>query len=317
MVRWLLDLVLAAALTALAGVGFFMLDGIARIALVLPLLMFLPGYGMLSVLFPEESKLGRARRGRRPWGSPDRRSGQGSEDDYLLGNMERFVLSIALSLALVAFTVFGLNFTVGFGEPQRIAILLMGFTGSMLIFALARRIVLPPEERFALEFSASGIPTDAGFLSVFGMSLLILAASAGGFVVLNPTPDGGSSGLAIVDQGTFSGGETATYNGEPVTLSIQNTYPSPKEYSVVAKVGGERHGDPVTATVEPNSFREVRFEDMPGGDERITFYLYEGAPPEEVSRDTAIAVAPIGPSASQNAISVPAILAPVQLPGGH
>ncbi|WP_330631664.1 DUF1616 domain-containing protein [Halocatena halophila] len=317
MVRWLLDLVLAAALTALAGVGFFMLDGIARIALVLPLIIFLPGYGMLSVLFPEESKLGRARRGRRPWGSPDRRSGQGSEDDYLLGNIERFVLSIALSLALVAFTVFGLNFTVGFGEPQRIAILLMGFTGSMLIFALARRIVLPPEERFALEFSAAGIPTDAGFLSVFGVSLLVLAASAGAFVALNPTPDGGSSGLSIVDQGTLNGGVAATYNGEPVTLSIQNAWDTSKEYSIVAKVDGERHGDPVTATAEPNSFKEVRFENMPEGGERITFYLFEGSPPEEVSRDTAIAVAPIGPSEGQNAISAPAVLAPIQPPGAH
>ncbi len=285
MVRWLLDLVAVALLTAVAGAALFMLDGPARVALVFPLIVFIPGYAFLSALFPEESELSRSRRGRTPWGSPNRHTQQDSENEFLLGNIERFVLSIALSLAIVAFIVFGLNFTVGF-DVRPIAVMLFGFTGSMIIFAIARRIVLPPEERYTVEITTDGIPMDASFLGLFGISLLVLGASTAGFVLMDPAQDP-NSGLFVVAQNQSSGnvsmegGEAAIPDGREVTLLVQNNETEQQDYTVVVTHDGEEI-EQFTPTV--NAGEEERIDyDPPDDGEQLTFYMYRGDAPDQHS----------------------------------
>ncbi|RRJ30559.1 DUF1616 domain-containing protein [Halocatena pleomorpha] len=285
MVRWLLDLVAVALLSAVAGVALFTLDGPARTALVYPLLVFLPGYAFLSALFPEESELSRSRRGRQPWGSQTRRAQQGSETDFLLGNIERLVLSIALSLAIVAFVVFALNFTVGF-DTRRIAVMLFGFTGSMVIFAVARRIVLPPEERFTIEITTEGIPMDASFLGLFGFSLLILAASTAGFVFLDPVQSS-NSGLLVVAQNESTGdlsaqaAETAVMEDRPVTAVIWNNGSATQEYTVVVTHDGEVINE-TTRTIDAGAEGRIRYT-PPSDGNQLTFYMYEGTAPDQHS----------------------------------
>lgn len=285
MVRWLLDLIAVVLLTAVAGVALFTLDGPARIALVWPLIVFLPGYAFLSALFPEETELSRSRRGRQPWGSPNRHTQQQSEADFLLGNTERLVLSTALSLAIVAFVVFGLNFTVGF-DVRRIAIMLFGFTGSMTIFAVARRIVLPPEERYTVEITTEGIPMDASFLGLFGISLLVLGASAAGFVFMDPAQNSNSEFFVVAENEssgdmTMQAAKRAVMEGQSVTALIQNNEGTSQEYTVVVTHDGEVR-DQYTRTV--NAGAEKRIEYQPPSDgEQLTFYMYKGSAPEQHS----------------------------------
>ena len=98
-----------------------------RIVLALPVLLFIPGYCLIAILFPKN-------------------------DD--LGLVERIMLSIGFSIAIVPLIGFGLNFTP-WGirlEPIVIAIILL--TWVMVLFAHYQRAVLPSEERFRVSFSA-------------------------------------------------------------------------------------------------------------------------------------------------------------------
>lgn len=327
MVRWLLDLVAVALLTAVAGAALFTLDGPVRVVLVLPLILFFPGYAFLSALFPEESGLGRSRRGRQPWGSPRRRGRdrgkQSGEREMLLGNIERFVLSIALSLALVALVVFGLNFTVGF-ETRRIGIMLIGFTGSMIIFAVARRITLPPQERYTVEITTDGVPMDAGFLGLFGISLLVLAASAGAFALMDPIEDAGPGISAITENEstsntTWKAAEKNIINGEPVKLLVQNNGEQTEQYTlVVARDGSEL--ERFTPTIKAGGEKRIDYN-PPDDGKWLQLYLYEGDAPENPSPESADILARYSLSQpggngeqeedeEQESISAPAFLTP-------
>jgi uncharacterized membrane protein len=98
-----------------------------RIVLALPVILFIPGYCLIAILFPKN-------------------------DDLSLG--ERIMLSIGFSIAIVPLIGFGLNFTP-WGirlEPIVIAIILL--TWVMVLVAHYQRAVLPKEERFSVSFSA-------------------------------------------------------------------------------------------------------------------------------------------------------------------
>lgn len=304
MIRWLLDLIFITLLAVLGGVAMFTFTGPLRIALVLPVILFVPGYAFLSVLYPDASSQSRSRDNRRGWGRGDR-SGRGGESDdaFLLGNLERFVLSIALSLAIVSLILFGLNFTVGF-SPKRIATMLFGFTGAMIIFAIARRIVLPPEERYVIEFSLQDFPMDTTFAGMFSVSLLVFAASVGFFAFAAPAPASQPfTGLTIVAENettsnmTMAAGEDAIVNGEPVTLRIYNNERETTTYTVVVTLENVENGN-VTSSEEVDRFttevgagemkRIEGYEEAPNdGGDRVAFYLYEGNVPEDLSRESA------------------------------
>jgi len=98
-----------------------------RMLLALPVLLFIPGYCLIAILFPKS-------------------------DD--LGLMERIMLSIGFSIVIVPLIGFGLNFTP-WGirlEPIVVAIILL--TWVMVLFAHYQRAGLPREERFRVSFSA-------------------------------------------------------------------------------------------------------------------------------------------------------------------
>jgi uncharacterized membrane protein len=99
-----------------------------RILLGLPLVLFLPGYALIALLFPRK-------------------------DD--LDGIERVALSFGLSIAVVPLTGLALNYT-----PFGIRLSPVLFSLSVLTIALAlgavlRRAKLPAEARFTVEFCAA------------------------------------------------------------------------------------------------------------------------------------------------------------------
>jgi uncharacterized membrane protein len=97
-----------------------------RIVFTVPVIIFIPGYCLIAALFPKEGDV-----------------------DLL----ERILLSIGLSLAVVPLIGLGLNFTPWGIRLEPLVISLTLFTWVMIVAAHYRRAILPCEERFRMPFS--------------------------------------------------------------------------------------------------------------------------------------------------------------------
>jgi uncharacterized membrane protein len=124
------DLALAVFFLA-AGIIAIYLPGVnetpLRIVLALPVLLFIPGYCLIAILFPKK-------------------------DD--LGLSERCMLSAGFSIAVVALIGFGLNFTPWGIRLEPLVVALILLTWVMVLLAHYQRAVLPREERFRVSFPA-------------------------------------------------------------------------------------------------------------------------------------------------------------------
>ena len=97
-----------------------------RYVFTIPVILFLPGYCLLAVLFPQE----------------------GDIDLF-----ERIALSFGLSIAVVPLMGLGLNFTPWGIRLEPIVMALTLFTLVLILIAQYRRAGLPPEERFNIPFA--------------------------------------------------------------------------------------------------------------------------------------------------------------------
>jgi uncharacterized membrane protein len=98
-----------------------------RYMLVLPVILFIPGYCLIAALFPKDGDL---------------------------NLIERMVLSIGLSIVIVPLIGLGLNFTPEGIQLESLVISLTLFTFVMIIITCYQRSRLPFEERFTMPFSS-------------------------------------------------------------------------------------------------------------------------------------------------------------------
>ena len=92
----------------------------------LPVLLFIPGYCILSALFPKSDDIGFA---------------------------ERSALSFGLSIVLAPLIGFVEDFTLGVIQLDLIVLILLIISGVMILVAFLRRAILPLEQRFGISFS--------------------------------------------------------------------------------------------------------------------------------------------------------------------
>lgn len=119
-----------------------------RAVIGLPFILFTPGYSLITVLFPQRSKI---------------------------GGIERVALSIGLSFAVVALLGLGLNYTP-WGITLWSSIIATGsFVLLLTIVAEFRRYRLPSDERFSVEINFSNISLGENTLSRILSVILILA----------------------------------------------------------------------------------------------------------------------------------------------
>jgi uncharacterized membrane protein len=100
---------------------------LGRVVLALPVVLFIPGYCLIAALFPKK-------------------------DDIDL--IERIMLSIGCSIAIVSLIGLGLNFTPWGIRLEPIVIVLTLLTWGMVLVAHYKRTLLPFEERFRIPFFA-------------------------------------------------------------------------------------------------------------------------------------------------------------------
>ncbi|WP_246999654.1 DUF1616 domain-containing protein [Halosolutus gelatinilyticus] len=312
---WFLDQAIVIAVTGAITLGVFTgIGGVGRILLVLPLVLFFPGYALVSALFPDE---------------PNDDYQSFDEEKTGLGNpllvsggpplIERLVLSVVFSLTLVpAITLFA---TV---TPRGIAVetVLPGLailTIALALVAIGSRHRCPPARRFAPTLSsvspfftrsratAYDRTNRRPYNAAIAIGLVLLAVS-GGFAVANPPQHDGFTEFSINTEEVTGDVETiynSTYSaGETQELEATITNREHKERTYTTVVLLERvsyEGDNVTvheaneldrqsATVPDGETHRQTLEITPtmeGEDLRLTLLLYEDEPPAEPSTENA------------------------------
>lgn len=183
---------------------------IPRILLGLPLLIFLPGYALVSVAYTKSNSETGALGGGRSSGetSPGR-----SIDGYT-----RIGLSIASSLAIVAMVAYLLNFTQFGIRPVPTLVAVSGLTIVLTVVAVWRRRSVSPAERFSVNVPAVRIRGPTGgqtLLNVVIVLGLVFALSATGYALSTSEQTGQAS---FTEFSLLSENETGEY--------VANSYPS-------------------------------------------------------------------------------------------
>lgn len=243
--RQFTDLVVTAAIAG-AGLAAFLAFGPSPVALValLPTILLLPGYAIVSIAYPREP-------------------------DVSLGTVGRFALAVALSAATLPAVAGVANFVTGV-YPFPVVVGLVGVTLAATVLALIARVRVPENERFAVAPLSRGVTWYGRYLrggrslratapleaergrDVFvnllvAVSVLILVASVG-FAATTPQQTAFSEAYLATTAGDsvtmVDGGSLSATERESLVAVVQNHERTSKEYTVVVSAqtlgnGGE------------------------------------------------------------------------------
>jgi len=290
-------LVVGYALVAAALVVTEVVAGPLRVAVVAPFVGFLPGYALLSALFP---------------GTDDGASGSVTTPRLQTGGLawfERCSLSIPASLGLLPILAVTLS---GLGVPLTrvtVALTLLGVvSGSILVGAVRRRRLAdrrpyaPPIGRWRRELRAGVVDADGVDAALNVALALAVLLAVGGLGYGLAAPDRGETytEAALLTQGdgalVAGGYTTAVTQGEPVplTLSIENREDRRIDYTAVVVVERVRTAGNATEILEreelarhslsvPDDVTRTRTlnasPSVVGDRLRLGVYVYRGEPP--------------------------------------
>lgn len=208
----------------------FLNHNVIRFGLGLITVLFLPGYAFIAALYP-------------------------GKDD--LGSLERAVLSVGLSIILVPFLGFFLNYTVWGITTSTIVMAVTALLLVCLLIAFVRRISLPVEKRFSVDFGALAaqvkklvLPASKERSDVIISGLLIcslvLILSVIGYLVIMPyQADRYTEFYIYGPEGKLSNYPTNFTLGDkkPLIIGIVNREGMPKEYDLAVTLndGNQSH----------------------------------------------------------------------------
>lgn len=287
------DLGVALAALLLADAAVFLpvvSESPLRLALVLPVLLLVPGYAVVAALFPEDRGLPSAR----------------PADDPRLGLLGRVVLSVGASVGVVAAVALTLDFTVfGFQLVPLLAGVTV-LTVAATAAAWARRRAVPaPRQAAPTEdavagakaFLVGGSRRDRALSALLVVSLVVAA----GAVYAAPSEGEGELSVSLLAEsnGTLAADDypTELVVGEPTTLflAVDNGAPEPTTATVVVRlqsvavegtdvtVTSQRVLDRYTVQVPGNTTEIVEravTPDRTGERLRLAYHVYRGAAPE-------------------------------------
>jgi len=277
-----------------------------RLALGLPLVLFLPGYAVVATLFPEE--------GESPvTADEDSNSTSGRAG---IDGIERIALSFGLSIAVVPLVGLVLNFTPWGIQLVPIMVSLSGLTLGLIALAAKRRWALAETERFTVPYRtwlADGrqemfepdTRADAA-LNVLLATSVLLAVGSVGYAVAVPEQGGAFTEFYLLtetDDGDLVADDYPTTltvgESEPLVIGIGNQEHESREYTVVAELqqvtvennrtiveSEQQVGQFQSPTLEHNETWHHRYEIQPpttGERLRLVFLLYNGTAPSDPS----------------------------------
>ncbi|ELY44540.1 DUF1616 domain-containing protein [Natronorubrum sulfidifaciens] len=312
---WFSDLAVVIVVTGALTLGVFSgIDGPARILLLIPLLLFFPGYALVSAMFPDR---------------PNDDYQSFDEEKTGLGNpllvtggletVERFVLSTVFSVALVSAIALLTSVTPGGLMLETVLSGIAVTTVVLSLIAIGSRYRCPPAQRFTPALSLEAVfftqrrPTayDQTSTRPYNVAIvigLLLLVASGGFAIANPPQHDGFTEFAVDTEPVTGETETmyeSSYTaGEPQELqaTITNREHDERTYTTVVLLERVSYdGDDVTvhetaeltrqsATVDDGDTQQQTLEitpSMDGEEFRLTLLLYDGEPPASPTAENA------------------------------
>lgn len=319
-----LDLLATAALALLAGAALLALRTrapmtdllgaspgalgarLVTLALGLPLLLFLPGYAAVAVLFP----------GREP--DVERLDAEGNpvaprfqfRERESIDDAARVTLAIGVSAAVTPTVALAVNFTPWGLYARPLVLALAGFVVAVSLVAAVARYRLPPEERFAPTLRPAASPLFSGDRNLGTANVvlavgLVVAVAGIGFAVAVPKPGAQFTELYLLsenDDGTLVADDYPEFSAEspePLVVGVENHEGRNATYSLVVELQRvEPGGSAVVAeeqlvrtevSVASGERELVRLDLSPatGPDRRLRVLLYRGPVPADPTAESA------------------------------
>ena len=302
-----IDLAIVLGLTALTVVAVSLpvvRETPLRVIVSIPFLLFVPGYALVAALFPEAPE--------------DEREVETLQNRSLTG-LERFVISLGSSVALVPLLGFVLNFTP-WGirlTPMLVAISL--FTVVCIAVGARRRLSLTPDRQFSVSptgwyrsftdgFLVSETRTDR-ILNVALAVVLLFAMTSVGYALVDQQNGEQYTELYLLTRG--SDGELVAdgypsnlvaSESQPLIVGIRNHEHERTSYTVVTELQRIDSEDGSTTVVEEERLdsysvtlaanetarqERVLTPTLTGDRLRMVFLLYRGDPPTDPRVDNA------------------------------
>ncbi|MDS0258495.1 DUF1616 domain-containing protein [Haloarcula sp. S1CR25-12] len=301
-----LDIVIVLAYVAFATAAVGAGDGsIAQFLVGVGLVLFAPGYAVVAALFPERPR----RREARP---PTSVLALTRPHDGVLIR-ERLALSFGVSV--LSIPIFAVVLGAA-GVPLTLESTLWAVWTTVVLGAIVgtvRRFALPEGRRFDLRSAARRVGTprpladdSATTLLTVGLCcVVVLALGAFTVAIAGPTQSMSYTSASVLTPGSdgepvASGYPLNVSRGEsyPLVVRVTNNYETAADYTVVARlqrVDGQtvRTGEEVWRGRQRLGVNETWTRNhtvtptMAGQDLRLTYFVYRGAVPENVSTATA------------------------------
>jgi len=280
-----------------------------RFLAAVPLLLFLPGYVLVGVLFPR-----RGPTGERSSGDGGRSGGVGGH--VRVGMAERLALSVGLSVALVPLFGIVLELLPVAAFDGAILPALVVFVVVGAVVASVRRLRTPAADRFRFPRDSlrgalttpfdSATPRGERLATIALAVALLVAVMTAGYVLAVPP-----SGESFTDLRVMTGSpadptlgeypDEISADGTELLVGVDNREGSQQAYTVVVTadqlIEQERSVRPIGSTElarfetslddGQRRLQPVTITPDTGGEYRINYYLYRGAAPETADPESA------------------------------
>jgi len=243
--------------------------GPLRIALGILLIIFFPGYTLLSAIFPKQTDL---------------------------GNVERLALSLGLSIAIVPLIGLVLNYTPWGIELYPISISITIFITVTAAVGWYRQRKLPEANRFSVTIKA-GLPNWTGMskldksLSISLAVAIVAALACLGYVAATPKQSNKFTEFYILNiEGKAENYPDKVALGEPVNIivSVINNEYEPASYHVVITIDGLENSQVYIGTLDHEEKWEERVSFIPQvarENSKVEFHLYKNGDTEPYFKD--------------------------------
>jgi hypothetical protein len=275
------------AVLAAVVLVLFDLPTAVRIPLALPIVLFVPGFGVVSALFP-------------PTGSTDRLTGNESEDRHPahgFGVGERFVLSVIASIVVVPAVALAVNPVTGIELAPVMAgvVAVTALASAVAIFRIrsTRGGLASPNGHSSLESLGVPVPALDGLTLVTGLLVAVLLFSSVGLSVTDAGQPAPETEFYVANPSEVS--DPATLSDGTVEFRIAHDLEVSQQYTIVVargNAGGSGGGSTgsltevsrTTTTVGPDTTESVPYRvdgSAIDGASTVALLLYTGSAPAE------------------------------------
>lgn len=287
---------------------------LVRAVLGLAVVLFVPGYLLLAVLYPRRSPLPTATDPVRSGRTTPQRLAHGGRPSW----RERIVLAFGLSLAIVPVSGLVIAPLTGSFSTWSVLLGLNAFVVLGACLALLRRNMVPAEERLTVPVDAvrTAVGNAVGrggypdrILAVLLLCTVAAAVVTTGFVLVSPSDGEAYTSASLLTENEagelVASGYPATLEAgspAPLTLRVENHEGSETTYTAVAALQRvDRSGASPSVTDAETVYREQATvaggeawtaqhsltPTMTGEDLRLRYYVYRGEAPDDPSEETA------------------------------